>query len=168
VLGIYNVKRLGILTLTNTVITQQNYLHLPRIASLLVKLKVDQFQFAFPHIMGNASKYYEKIVPRMSEIIPLMRDALNIGIKSGVRVMAEAIPLCLLGGYEKYAAEFHMPNFIQTKEVGYQIDDFAKLRKEKGKCKFSRCIECRWNACCEGTWREYPELFGDEEFKPVL
>lgn len=167
VLGIYNVKKLKIRTLTNTVITQQNYRYLPEIASLLVKLNVDQFQFAFPHIMGNAFRYYRKVVPRVSQVIPLIKEALDVGIKAGVRVMVEAVPLCLLTDYERYASEFYLPP-TQCKEVGYQIDDFEKVRKEEGKCKFSQCLECKWYRLCEGPWKEYPELFGEKEFKPVL
>jgi MoaA/NifB/PqqE/SkfB family radical SAM enzyme len=167
VLGIYNVKKLGIRTLTNTVITRQNYRYLPEIASLLVKLKVDQFQFAFPHIMGNARRYYHKVVPRVSWVVPFVKEALDVGIKAGVRVMVEAVPLCLLTGYERYASEFYLPS-TQVKEVGYKIDDFEKVRKEEGKCKFSQCLECKWYRLCEGSWKEYPELFGEKEFKPVL
>jgi hypothetical protein len=29
------------------------------------------------------------------------------------------------------------------------------------------CPECDWHASCEGPWREYPELFGWDEFVPV-
>ena len=167
VLGIHNVKKIGIRTLTNTVITQKNYRNLPEIASLLVKLKVDQFQLAFVHIMGNALKYYRKVVPRVSTVIPFIKDALDVGIKAGVRVMVEAVPFCLLSGYERYASEFYLPS-TQVKEVGYQIDDFGKVRKEEGKCKFQSCLECRRYRVCEGPWKEYPRLFGEKEFKPVL
>lgn len=167
VLGIYNVKKLGIKTLTNTVITKQNYRYLPKIATLLVKLKVDQFQFAFVHIMGNALKYYRRIVPRISRVIPYVKKGLDVGLIAGKRVMVEAVPFCLLPGYEKYVSEFYIPP-TQLKEVGWQVNDFDSVRKNQGKKKFPSCFACKWFSRCEGTWKEYPRLFGEEEFKPVL
>jgi len=166
VLGIYNVKKFHKRILTNTVITKVNYKILPEIASLLVKLKVYQFQFAFVHILGSALKYYSEVVPRISEAAQYVKMALDIGIKSGIRVMVEAIPFCLMEGYEKYISELYMPS-VQIKEVGWEVDNFEAVRKTESKKKFLRCIKCKWYNCCEGSWREYPELFGEAEFKPV-
>jgi len=64
--GIMNLKSLGSYILTNTVVTKSNYRTLPKIAELLVKLDVDQFQFAFVHPMGNASKNFDNIVPSIT------------------------------------------------------------------------------------------------------
>lgn len=166
VLGIHNVRKLGIRILTNTVITKQNYRYLPDIASLLVKLKVDQFQFAFVHIMGNALKNYRNIVPRISQVTSYLKKGLDTGIKSGIRVMAEAVPLCLMKGYERYASEFYIPN-TQIKEVAWQIDSFEEVRKNSGKKKFLSCMECKWDTYCEGPWKEYPQLFSEKEFTPI-
>jgi len=165
VLGIYNVRRLGIRVITNTVICKQNYKYLPSLASLLVKLKVNQYQFAFVHILGNARKNYKEIVPRISEVVPYVKKGLEVGIRAGISVMVEAIPFCLLKGYEKYVSEFYIPP-TQLKEVGWQIDKFEEVRKYEGKKKFPQCVKCRWNEVCEGPWKEYPELFGEEEFQP--
>ena len=167
VLGIHNVKKLGIRTLTNTVITRQNYRHLPEIARLLIRLKVDQFQFAFVHILGNAFKHYRRIVPRMSQAAPYIKKGLDIADKAGVRSMAEAVPLCLMRGYEKHISEFYMPS-TQIREFGPRIEDFSRIRKEEAKTKFASCLECKWYSHCEGPWKEYPQLFGESEFKPVL
>ena len=167
VLGIHNVKqRLKIRTVANTVITKTNYKHLPQIASLMVKLQVDQFQFAFVHILGNAHKYHKAIVPRISEAAPYIKRALDIGIKAGRRVFAEAVPFCLMRGYENYLSENIIPP-TQIKEVGWQIDDFETVRRNESKKKFVQCVECACFAACEGPWKEYPELFGEKEFQPV-
>ncbi|MBL7081491.1 MAG: radical SAM protein [Candidatus Omnitrophica bacterium] len=166
VLGIHNVKKLGIRTLANVVITKPNYKSLPELASLFVKLKIDQFQFAFVHILGNARQYYTEVVPRVSAVAPYVKKGLDIGIKAGLRVMVEAIPFCLMKDYEKYLSEFFIPP-TQVKEVGWQIDKFEETRKTQGKKKFLTCVNCKWYSLCEGPWKEYPELFGEKEFKPA-
>lgn len=166
VLGIHHMIELGVKTVTNTVVTKQNYTHLPDMARLLVKLGVLQFQFAFVHIQGHALTYYKKIVPRISKAAIYMMKGLEIGLQSGRRVMTEAVPLCLLPGYEKYAAEFLIPP-SQCKEIGNVVENFDVVRKFVAKIKLPGCRRCRWCAQCEGPWIEYPKLFGTKEFKPV-
>ena len=166
VLGIKNIKALGVRTLTNTVITRQNYRNLPDIAFLLSNLRVDIFQMAFPHIMGNAYKYHKRIVPKISEVMPYVKKALDIGIKRGTKGRVEAIPFCFLQGYEKCVTEIYTSP-VQVKEVGWSLDDFKKVRKEEAKKKFTKCLKCKFYNVCEGTWKEYPELFGEKEFMPV-
>jgi len=162
--GIKNLKELGQLIPSNTVITKSNYRHLPEIAQLLVSLNVDQFQFAFVHAMGSAQENFFSIVPRMSMVIPYVKRGLDIGIKAGIKVMTEAIPYCLMSGYEKYIAE----RLIPSTEI-YELDtkvEFDKIRPTLAKIKGDNCQKCRYNDVCEGTWREYPEKFGFSEFKP--
>ncbi len=164
--GIRNLKQLGQYVITNTVVVKPNYRDLPKIANLLVRLGVDQFQFAFVHPMGNAWKNAGLMVPKKSDAIPYIKEGLDIGIASGIQVMAEAIPLCLMEGYESYVAESAIPETMIRGTKMQNTDDFAKDRKESGKTKFKRCKSCSVDSVCEGPWREYPELFGEEEFTP--
>jgi len=166
VLGIHNMCRLGIKTLTNTVVTKQNYRFLPELAELLVKLGVIQFQFAFVHIQGNAMAYYKKIVPKAGAAAPFIKKGLEIGLRAGRRVMVEAVPFCLLAPYERCASEFFIPP-AQCKEIHQTVDNFDIVRKFQAKTKFPTCAPCRWFNQCEGPWIEYPRLFGSREFRPV-
>jgi cyclic pyranopterin phosphate synthase len=166
VLGIHNICRLGVKTLTNTVVTKQNIKQLPELAALLVKLGVIQFQLAFVHIQGNAMTYYKHIVPKISVAAPWIRKGLAVGLRAGRRVMVEAVPFCLLAPYEECASEFFIPP-AQCKEIHQVVDNFDIVRKIHAKIKFNTCAACHWFTRCEGPWREYPQLFGAEEFQPV-
>lgn len=165
--GIRNLKSLGAFVLTNTVVVKQNYKDLPKIAKLLVKLNVDQFQFAFVHPIGNAWKNFNSVVPRISLAAPYIKKGLEIGIKAGKSVMAEAMPYCLMIGYEDYVSE----QFIPETEIffGNNIfnEDYKKIRVKEGKMKFKQCNKCKYNKVCEGPWKEYPEKYGDKEFNSV-
>jgi len=163
--AIKNLKELGQPIPSNTVITKSNYRHLPEIAQLLVSLNVDQFQFAFVHAMGSAQENFFSIVPRMSMIISYVKRGLDVGIAADKKVMTEAIPYCLMSGYEEYIAE----RLIPSTEI-YELDtkvEFDKVRPTLAKIKGDNCRKCKYNDVCEGTWREYPEKFGFSEFKPV-
>jgi len=165
--GIRNLKRLNQYVLTNSVINKVNYKYLPELAELLVSLKVNQFQLAFIHAVGNAWDNFDSMVPMKSEVEPFVHKALDIGIKAGIGVMVEAYPFCFVKGYEKYCAERFMP----STEIRYPdlfVEDFERDRKSGGKKKFPQCSMCRFDLVCEGPWKEYAERFGGAEFRPVM
>lgn len=164
--GIKNLKSLNQKIITNTVITTKNYKYLPEIAKLLIRLRVDQFQFAFIHIGGTVWENQSWIIPRKKDVIPYVKKGLEIGIKAGKKVMVEAIPPCLMEGYESYVSDVYIPR-IRSYDAGYVIKDHTKYRLDEGKIKHPNCRKCCYFNTCEGPWREYPEIFGWDEFKPV-
>lgn len=165
--GIMNLRELNQKIITNTVVVKSNYSHLPQIAELLIRLKVDQFQLAFVHPTGNAYTYFDSIVPVMSRVKPYLHKGLQIGIDAGIRVMAEAMPYCMMQGYEEHIAEGIVPP-TEIKAGDSFVDNFIEIRKTEGKIKFKQCKKCKYSIVCEGPWKEYPEKFGPGEFIPVI
>lgn len=164
--GMRNIKRLGARLITNTVITKVNYRDLPDIARLLVSLGVDQYQFAFMHITGRAGENKEWLAARKSIIEPWVKKGLDVGIKAGRRVMTEAIPYCFMSGYEDRVAERIIPA-TKIFDAEIVIEDYTQVRRSQGKAKGPGCPKCAYFESCEGPWREYPEIFGWDEFVPV-
>ncbi len=164
--GIRNLKKLKQCVTTNTVVTKPNYRHIPDIARLLVSLDVDQFQFAFVHPVGNAYKYYDSMVPRISLAAPFIHAGIKVGINAGKSVMAEAMPFCLMRGYEDYVAELRIPD-TEVVEMSLILKDYKKARIGFAKSKFEQCKRCKYMGSCEGPWKEYPEKRGSSEFVPV-
>lgn len=164
--GIRNLKSLSQRVITNTVITKPNYRNLPEIAMLLVSLGVDQYQLAFVHPMGTVIDNFDSIVPRMTMIEPYVKRGLDVGIKSGKRVMTEAIPYCFMQGYEDYIAEKIIPT-TKIYDFNSVVENFTLVRQKEGKLKNKNCKRCKYYNLCEGPWREYPEHFGWSEFVPV-
>ena len=167
--GIRNLVSLGQYVGTNSVINKMNYKDLPNLAKLLAGLKVNQFQFAFihiNHIIASDPKLVEEIVPRHSQVEPYVKKALQVGIKAGIPVMTEAIPYCLMKGYEDFVVEEIIPD-TDVYDADFQVEDYTDYRRNKGKAKGPLCSQCKYFKSCEGPWKEYPELFGWEEFKPV-
>lgn len=164
--GIKNLKQLGQFVLTNTVITKSNYRHLPQIAELLIGLKVDQVQFAFVHALGNAGDNFDSVVPRKKLVAPYVKKAIDLCVLNKVAVMIEAIPNCIMSGYEGFSSERVIPD-TKIYDLDSVIEDFEKVRKEEGKKKGPRCVSCLYYKKCEGSWREYPEHYGWGEFIPI-
>ncbi len=164
--AIKNMVELGVPVITNTVVVKPNYRYLPEIAEMLVELGVSQYQFAFMHGMGNAMKNFEQMMPSVSLAAPYIHKGLQVGIDAGMKVMAEAMPYCMMKGYERYVSELYIPD-TEVRLPDSVDPDFARTRKESGKMKFPQCSECRYELICEGPWKEYPERMGSDEFVPV-
>jgi len=164
--GIMNCRSLGLSVLTNSVITKKNFRDLPALAKLLIHLGVGQYQLAFVHIIGSALKNSAGVVPRKTDAMPFVRRALDAGLRSGVPCYTEAIPYCLMKGYEQCVAESIIPEG-PVADAGIYVDSYGDYRRGQGKAKRAQCRRCRWFAVCEGPWREYPEIYGWSEFKPV-
>jgi MoaA/NifB/PqqE/SkfB family radical SAM enzyme len=165
--GIKNLKKLKQTVIMNTVITKSNYRHLPEIARLLVNLDVDQFQFAFVHAIGSAGKNFQSIVPRIMMVMPYLKKALSIGKHFNKSAMVEAVPPCFLKGYEDRISENIMPE-MKIYDQDFIIKSYTQARITKGKAKGPRCKKCKYFNVCEGSWKEYPDHFGWDEFEPVL
>lgn len=164
--GMVNLRELNQRIITNTVITKPNYRNLLEIAKLLIDLGVRQYQFAFVHALGCAKTNFDSIVPRKTMVMPYVKQGLDLGIKAGIRVMTEAIPYCFMQGYEEYVAERVIP---QTTIYDHNriTENFTQVRQQEGKLKADKCKKCFYYSICEGPWREYPEVFGWDEFCPV-
>ena len=165
--GIKNLKNLNQKVLTNTVVTSKNYKDIPALARLFVSLGVDHFQFAFVHIMGRAEENKGWLIPKKSEAISYIKEGLDIGLEAGCDVFTEAIPFCLMGGYENCIAEKRIPD-TSIYDLDFNISDYGSYRRETGKFKREECQSCRFNRVCEGPWKEYVDIFGWEEFKPCF
>lgn len=167
--GIKNLVSLDQYVGTNSVINKINYRDLPKLAELLVSLGVNQFQFAFIHInriIASNQKLVEEIIPRHSAVEPYVKKGLQIGVKAGIPVMTEAIPYCLMGGYEDFVVEKNIPD-TNVYDADFQVEDYTNYRRNLGKARGPACPKCKYFKICEGPWKEYPELFGWSEFKPV-
>lgn len=168
--GIKNLVALGQDVGTNSVVTKQNYKYLPELAELLVNLGVKQFQFAFIHInriIKEDEDKIKKIVPRKSELAPYIKKGLQKGIDAGLIVMTEAIPLCFMEGYENCVAECGKIPDGDVYDADFIVNDYQNYRRYQGKKKDKKCEKCKYFNVCEGPWKEYPEIFGWDEFTPV-
>lgn len=169
--AIKNLKKLKQRVIMNSVITKKGYPHFPVLADLLIDLNVDQYQFAFIHInsiIKGDKKLVEEVVPKKSDIMPYIKEGLQKGIDKGVFVMTEAIPFCFMKGYEEYIAEYGKIPDSDCYDGEQEILDYQNYRKNDGKAKGPECKRCKYFKICEGPWKEYPEIFGWDEFVPVL
>jgi MoaA/NifB/PqqE/SkfB family radical SAM enzyme len=164
---IINLKKLWQKVYINSVITKQNYKEAPELAKLLVKLNVNYFQYAFPHIWWSAKKYWKIIVPTKTEIKKYIHEWLDIAKNAWIEARTEAIPYCFMQWYEYAITEQYLPE-ASVYDWAYIIDSFKNYRLNEWKVKHEKCLKCKMNIKCEWPWIEYPELFWWDEFIPII
>lgn len=161
--GIRNLVARGQRVITNSVVTRSNLRELPRLGECLVALGVHQYQLAMVHPLGTAKLNFADVVPNLIEAAPWVGSGLRPGIAAQIPVMVEAMPPCILPGFELYIAEAFIPP-TRIEDVGQVIADYRDARVNEGKVKGPPCATCTWTQVCEGPWREYPEMYGWEGF----
>lgn len=169
--GIKNLTSMGQKVIMNSVLTKPGYRSFPDLADLFIELGVHQYQFAFIHIneiIKNDPEKIDKIVPKKSEVIPFVKKGLQKGIDAGLIVMTEAIPFCFMEGFENYIAEYGKIPKGAVYDAELKVNNYEDYRKTRGKKKAEKCKKCKYFNICEGPWKEYPEIFGWDEFNPII
>jgi len=164
--GLTNLKERGQSISINTVVTKANYRTFPDLARFLVRIGVEVYQYAFVHVLGSAEKNIRSILPKKSLCVPFIKIGVDIGRAAGIPVFVEAIPFCLMQGYETHCAENYIP-LVKLSDVTNTVADFDYVRKNFEKEKAVPCKKCIYFNICEGPWLQYPRTYGWKEFVPV-
>jgi len=147
-----NASRLAIYI----VINRFNFRHLVKIVSFCHKLGVKNLQLNFVYHNDK------EIVPQFSEVVKPLNKALTLATGLGLNIGTYGLPPCFLGEYQKLAIELGLKNEVI---LGGRISDYNYLRTNLGKRKTKYCRQCLQKNTCEGTWKSYYNVYGEEEFK---
>lgn len=159
-----------IVTRTIAVITKKNadqLVDLARFFSEVAKASSNVFVPNLDFVMPeeNAWKHRYELVPRLSDVVDQVREALSVAHAAGIPMTFRGIPFCLLQGFERYSMDLYMSIFrlVRTpKGVVFDRDAMDVLRK-----KAKSCRGCVWFRECTGVSRSYASLYGLDELKPV-
>jgi len=163
--GIRNLKKHDVFIYVQFVITKPNYRHLIKIQKLISNLGVNNIQYAFVFPMGGAHSDFDGIVPKFSDVMPYIREAVNYSKQNNINCVITGIPYCL-------APEL-MNKMLEKDQVRAdklflnQFVDWIKFRKDNMKVKSPQCEFCKLYDKCEGLWSEYVKRYGYDEIKPI-
>ncbi|MHC9538584.1 MAG: radical SAM protein [Vulcanimicrobiota bacterium] len=169
VTGIKNLVSLNQNVLAKLVLSQTNHLFQKDICVLLGDLGVRHITITFPHGLGNAGKNFIDVIPHYGQTVDQLHSSLDYCREKNIVIRTEAYPYCFMEGYEEHVTELYFNEEpVELKQLGHRnfLIDWSKVRPTEKK-KFHQCVECRYECICEGPWREYPEKYGENEFKPI-
>jgi hypothetical protein len=157
----------------HSVILPSNYKSLSEMVDLVYSLKIPMLKLSYVVPLGRASGIYnQKTYPSMTETLPYLFKAIDQFISlyhdmPMTSISIGYIPLCLLSGYESFSDEVSAPpTYFMEDNHELELAE-EKIINQGLKIKGENCSACRQSQLCGGVWREYPEQFGWNEFKPV-
>jgi MoaA/NifB/PqqE/SkfB family radical SAM enzyme len=103
-------------------------------------------------------------MPRMTEVVPWMREAFAIGRELGMTIRSLHVPRCLLGDDACCAYDPGSERvMVVTPEATFELHD-SKLA---GQQQVSSCRGCRYERICPGLRPDYVARYGDSEINAV-
>ena len=176
---------------TSFVVTKRNMAYFREFYDLVSPL-VDQMVFNMMMPDGRGATYFDRLMPRYSEVVQHFESFLNkIPAKEQERVFLLDIPNCVTEGLpdasrgyvERY---FHFEpetapgisgvldagdTLVQADALNGEGTKYARveksLRDSQVRAKREQCRNCIHNTYCQGVFTIYLKHYGWDEFKPV-
>jgi cyclic pyranopterin phosphate synthase len=179
------LKRFGIELHTSTVITKRNLPHMLDVYRFLRAHGVDQVVFNVMQANGRANTHFEQIFPPYAEIAETFRRFLDDAGEARPMAFLVDIPLCTTEripdfnrGYVERYRHFDLDTQAALPET--RKEDRAQTGGGKGlvlvtrqdlddaeRVKRPECKTCKYDAQCEGVWKNYVKRYGWDEMVPV-
>ncbi|MEE2780415.1 MAG: radical SAM protein, partial [Myxococcota bacterium] len=145
--------------MTNSVITKKNYRYLAQMVELLAGLGVKNVNLSFVQIIGAADRYSEPLVPRIRDVLPYLREAVDLGVELGLNMGIGGLPYCVLKGYEQHFGVDDLTTIANS-------DEADNITSRSPYTQADACKRCAYNAVCLGMQEEYLARYGEEELDP--
>ena len=166
---IKNLKSLGVQIRTNTVIYNNNKNEIQEILEFLIEeLKITHINISNMHPAGRAYKNFDAVCPKLTEIIPSVKKAVDYATNKTVTVTLEGFPPCLLNEYTKYIVDWENTKFKMLFH-NFILPNYADFMSRKTKILGPNCNTCIYknHKLCGGLYKEYVENFGISEFSNI-
>lgn len=168
--GIRNVKELGARVRTNTVVYKNNIENFKEIMEYIVEvLQVDHVNISAMHPAGRAYKNFKEVCPRLTDIVPLVTNAIDYVRSHNIDITVEGFPPCMLKDYTKYIVDWESSNFKMLYH-NFILPNYADFMTSKTRSNGKHCESCviKSDKLCGGIYKEYTEKYGWEEFDQIL
>jgi MoaA/NifB/PqqE/SkfB family radical SAM enzyme len=111
------------------------------------------------------------IIPRYKNLAEPLNEALIFAAEHNIVSFVELVPICFLKGHERSCLETR--NIVEKYVYGgwnFHTGGHEGLCDNNGYnesyLQTEPCKECTVSSICAGVWREYINIFGDEELIP--
>lgn len=157
----------------NCVLDGVNYKNVVDVVHLLLRLEVRSLQITYVVPVGKAKGiYFRTGMPRISETVPFIRNAVEVfenhySIVVGASITLAFFPFCVLGDLASFSADFSQSISYFASETGDLVLIEDEISRQSMKTKRPECASCRFTMLCSGVWQEYIAARGWAEFIPI-
>ena len=147
----------------DVIIKDDTWQRLPAAIAWLADLGVREVHLWYVSL-SDGNKDNVKSLPKMSEVMPTMHDALRLGAARAMLIRSLHVPRCLLGDF---AANAWDPGADRVRVVSPDSTFDLKDSRLAGRVHVAACERCTFRSVCPGVRPDYLAVFGEEEFRPV-
>jgi len=183
--SVARLKRFGVELHTSTVLTERNLPHLGDIYRFLRAKGVDHVVFNVMQANGRADTFFEQIFPSYTETAKAFREFIREVGEARPMAFLVDIPLCVTEGvpdFNRGFVERHRHYDLAEQGVLDGVETQSRAVEREGRrlvvltredldtsarAKRPECATCRYDARCEGVWKNYLKRMGWDEFAPV-
>jgi MoaA/NifB/PqqE/SkfB family radical SAM enzyme len=158
------VHNLNKVLITPTCIQKENYKLLPETIELFKSINSNHCTPTFVETNGSVQKYFHDIVPRYSDVIPYLKEAVRLLVEYKIPFNLHGFPMCIIAGYENSSIDLWRNG---TNLAGSEIDDYSEYEKDHFRVKHEKCSKCILTSVCNGPWSNYVKEYGFDEFNTV-
>ncbi len=162
--GLKNLLKYDCNFLINTVVMKKNLHYLEDMIKILRSIGISQgIQYRF--IDGkNIISDYKKFVPRYSECSSILEKIIKKN--RDIKICLSEFPFCVLKKESRKSAGI----FINPKRFNLNAYGEMFFTKEISDNQFilPNCDKCFYKLKCLGVRKEYIDIYGDKEFKPII
>lgn len=163
IMGIKNLIKHDFNFTVNTVIMKPNLPYLKNMAGFLKKIGIKRIQYRF--INGkNVLDEYQEFVPKFSECIPVIQEIIRKNPEFNITL--NEIPICVLGKEFKENLAPQINPKRKNLSIGNKV--LSSYDIWKNQFVFPGCKNCLYHLKCQGVRKEYIQIYGNKEFKPVI
>lgn len=155
--------RRGVRLTADVILKEDTWRNLPSAVQWLHARGVRSVHLWFVSLTdGNAQNVAS--MPRMTDVVPAMREAFAYGRANGIEVRSLHVPRCLLGADAAHAWDPGADRvMVVTPEATFEL----KHSKLAGARHVPACDGCRWRELCPGVRPDYLERYGGTELVAV-
>lgn len=174
--GIHNAIALSIDVMLVHVLYKGNYIYFPDFVDFMLQEFYPEALEKGIHLGLSVSmvkpnrfstKLNQELTPKYSKVLPYLVKGLNKLKTKNISIGLENFPLCQVPEeFRTFSVEFN-----EIKSVGgfdkWMDDRLRNNERDLFGYKSEECKMCKYNNVCQGVLKEYFDLYGTDELKPL-
>ncbi|MCK5583774.1 MAG: radical SAM protein, partial [Elusimicrobiales bacterium] len=167
-----NIKAIGKELGTNQVVNRLNYKTFPDFFKMaLVDMGINYFNIIYGHYRGSMASNERFLRVPILKTVPYLKEGLKVYKNKKIPVFARTLvnfTPCLIPAYYKIIADWESDTAIEEPlfAMNQKQINMADMKNSQS-LKPVSCAKCVFNSKCRGFDKEYFEIFGGSEFKPL-
>lgn len=138
---------------------------------------VKDIRLNFIWLEESVKENWEELTLSYKEFIPYLKKLIYISIKYNIRITFDTIPACIFYkidkiNYKSIIKRFLWEDLDHITEIDHinwnEIFDWQERKLNNLKIKFKQCKKCIYYNSCQWVRKEYPNIYWNNEFEPIL